>query len=125
MKIIVVNIAFFMFVANIQAQTKTLIQLKTDSIGNKVIEYLANHQTDSIYRMCSGHFKSQISQDNFESISQNKLYAINDFKRVGFIKTIKGINKYKVSGQPDLQLFIGLDADFKIETLLVQPFAED
>ena len=126
MKILVVNIAFFMFVANIQAQTKTLIQLKTDSIDNKVIEYLANHQADSIYRMCGEHFKSQISQDNFESISQNKLYPINDFKKVTYEKTINGINKYKVSGKPDdLQLLVGLDADFKIETLLVQPFAED
>lgn len=125
MKIIVANIVLFMFVANIQAQMKTLIQLKTDSIGNKVIEYLANHQSDSIYRMCGEHFKSIISQDNFENISQNKLYPINDFKKVTFTKTINGVNKYKVSGQPDLQLFVGLDADYKIETLLVQPFAED
>ncbi|MEO6843684.1 MAG: hypothetical protein ABI184_00855 [Ginsengibacter sp.] len=125
MKIIVINIALFIFVANIQAQTKTLIQLKTDSIGNKVIAYLANHQSDSIYRMCGDNFKSHISKENFENVSKNQLYPINDYKKVTFIKTINGINKYKVAGQPDLQLLVGLDADFKIETLLIQPFAED
>jgi|SRR6185437_949936 len=125
MKAIVAHIVIFMLVANIQAQTKTIKQLKTDSIGNKVIEYLANHQTDSIYRMCGDNFKSHISQENFENVSKNQLYLINDYKKVSFINTINGINKYKVSGKPDLQLLVGLDADFKIETLLIQPFAED
>lgn len=67
-----------------------------------MIEYLTNHQSDSIYRMCGEHFKSIISQDNFESISQQKLYSINDYKKVTFTKAINGINKNKVSGQPDL-----------------------
>lgn len=125
MKTAVANIIIFMLVANTQAQTKTLQQLKTDSISNKVIEYLGNHQSDSIYEMCGDNFKSHISKENFENISENQLYPINDYKKVTFIKTINGINKYKVSGQPDLQLLVGLDADFKIETLLIQPFSED
>ena len=125
MKTIVVNFALLMLVANIQAQTKTPRQLKTDSVSNKVIEYLGNHQSDSIYEMCGDNFKSHISKENFENISKNQLYPINDYKKVTFIKTINGINKYRIVGQPDLQLLVGLDADFKIETLLIQPFAED
>ena len=125
MKVIVANIIIFILMANIQAQTKTLRQLKTDSVANKVIEYLGNHQSDSIYEMCGDNFKSHISKENFENISKNQLYPINDYKKVTFIKTINGVNKYKVAGQPELQLLVGLDADFKIETLLIQPFAED
>ena len=69
MKAIVANIIIFILMANIQAQTKTLQQLKTDSVANKVIEYLGNHQSDSIYEMCGDNFKSHISKENFEKIS--------------------------------------------------------
>ena len=55
----------------------------------------------------------------------NQLFPLNDFKHAAFVKTTGGINKYKVAGSPELQLLVGLDAENKIETLLIQPFAEE
>lgn len=125
MKRILVYVLALTLVANVQAQTKSLKQLKTDFISDKVIEYLGSHQSDSIYRMCGDKFKSHISKEDFENISETQLYPINDYKKVTFIKTIDGINKYKVAGTPELQLLVGLDDEFKIETLLIQPYSED
>lgn len=125
MKKIFIILISFIIITKVDAQTKTLLQLKTDSTGNKVIQCLRDHQPDSIYLMAGNTFKQNISQENFKSISENQLFPINDFKNVVFVKTVKGINKYKINGTPELQLLVGLDAEYKIETLLIQPYSED
>lgn len=125
MKIAITILLSLSFFLNADAQTKTVAEIKTDSIGNKVIQYLADHQADSIYAIAGKKFKANISWDDFKSISENQLYPINDFKKVSFVKTIDRINKYKVEGSPELQLLVGLDSEFKIETLLIQPYSED
>lgn len=125
MKKIFIILISFIIITKVDAQTKTLLQLKTDSTGNKVIQCLRDHQPDSIYLMAGKTFKQNISQENFKSISENQLFPINDFKNVVFVKTENGINKYKVSGNPELQLLVGLDAKYEIETLLIQPYSED
>ncbi len=113
------------FFISANAQTKTLKELKTDSMGTKAIQYLADHKADSLYNITGSKFQEKIAKEDFQNICENQLYAINDFKHVTFVKTIEGINKYKVEGSPELQLLVGLDAEFKIETLLIQPYAED
>ncbi|MEO9146239.1 MAG: hypothetical protein ABI237_11865 [Ginsengibacter sp.] len=123
-KIIILLFSIALF-SKTDAQTKTLSELKTDSIGSKVIQYMAHHQADSIYIMTGKKFREKISQDDFKGISENQLYPLNDFKKVSFIKTVSGINKYKVEGSPELQLLVGLDSQFMIETLLIQPYSED
>ena len=58
-----------------------------------------------------------------EMLSQLKRMGKNMV--VSFVKTINGINKYKVEGSPELQLLISVDKENKIETLLIQPFNPD
>lgn len=125
MKIAITILLGLSFFLNADAQTKTVAEIKTDSIGNKVIQYLADHQTDSIYALTSKKFQAEVSHENFTNISENQLYPINDFKKVSFVKTIDGVNKYKVEGSPELQLLVGLDSEFKIGTLLIKPYSED
>lgn len=125
MKIFCVIITCLIITQSVWAQTKTLLELKTDSIGYKVIQYLRDHQADSIYIITGRKFKENISAENFKSVSENQIFPVNDFKNVSFIKMTNHINKYKINGTPDLQLLIGLDSENKIETLLIQPYKED
>lgn len=123
-KLIIIFLGLSFFITA-QAQTKTPTELKTDSMGTKAIQYLADHKTDSLYNLTGSKFQEKVTKEDFENVSENQIYPINDFKHVTFVKTIKGINKYKVEGSPELQLLVGLDAEFKIGTLLIQPYAED
>lgn len=125
MKIFCVIITCLIITQTVSAQTKTLLELKTDSIGYKVIQYLRDHQADSIYIITGKKFQENISEENFKSVSENQIFPANDFKNVSFIKMTNHINKYKINGTPDLQLLIGLDSENKIETLLIQPYKED
>lgn len=118
-------IVWLLLNANAYAQTKTVMELKTDSIGSKVIQYLGDHQPDSIYMLVDDNFKNEVSAESFTSVCQNQLFPLNDFKNVAFAKTINGINKYKVNGTPALQLLVGLDSNYKIATLLVQPYKDE
>ena len=97
----------------------------TDSISMKVIHYLQVKQADSIYAMAGANFKNALSQEKFESVVNEQLLPLNDFKQVSFVKTISGINKYKVEGTPQLQLLVGLDKSNLLQTFLVQPFSEN
>lgn len=96
-----------------------------DSVAAIAIHYLQAKQSDSLYALAGENFKSKIGADDFKSISENQIFPINDFKQVSFVRNINGINKYKIEGTPPLQLFIGLDAGKKLETLLIQPYSED
>jgi precorrin-6B methylase 2 len=115
----------FSFLASAGAQTRTTAEQKTDSIGTIVIQYLKEHKADQIYALAGNEFKQQLTLENFKNICESQLFPLNDFAKVSFEKTENGINKYKVGGSPELQLLIGLDAENKIGTLLVQPYAAD
>lgn len=123
MKNLVVLIVAVMITGKCFSQNATTSQSKLDSISTLVIHYLQAKQADSIYALTGTEFRGQLSEANFKSISEQQLFPINDFKNVSFEKNINGINKYKVSGSPVLQLFIGLDAENMIQTLLVQPYS--
>ena len=97
----------------------------TDSISLKVIHYLQNKQPDSIYNIVGEKFKSQLSNADFKNITENQVFPLNNFQKVSFVKTVNGINKYKVEGSPELQMLIGLDKENMIETFLIQPFKAD
>jgi hypothetical protein len=106
------------------SQTITANQTTLDSISKVVIHYFQAKQPDSIYALAGANFKSHITQENFKSISETQLFPLNNFHDVNYISTTNGINKYKISGTPDFQLLIGLDAENKLETLLIQPFQQ-
>jgi hypothetical protein len=107
------------------SQTNDGNQKILDSMSQKAIYYLQQKETDSIYLMAGGNFKNNISQEDFKNIMEGQVYPLNDFKNVAFVKTVNAINKYKVNGSPELQLFIGLDRDNKLETFLIQPFSDN
>jgi hypothetical protein len=106
-------------------QTSNNHQSTLDSVSTIVIHYLQAKQSDSIYALAGEMFKSKISAADFKSISENQVFPLNDFKNVTYVSTMNGINKYKVAGTPDLQLFISLDKDNKLETFLLQPFSDN
>jgi hypothetical protein len=107
------------------SQTNSSNQTTLDSISKVVIHYLQAKQTDSIYALAGERFKSQLSAENFKSISEKQIFPLNNFQNVTYINTANGINKYKVAGTPDLQLLIGLDEKDKLETFLIQPFSNN
>lgn len=98
---------------------------KTDSIALKVISFLKAKQPDSVYLLTGKAFREKITAENFNSITNSKIFPLTDFKNVKYISSTQGINKYRVEGTPALQLLIGLDADDKIDTLLIQEFIPD
>lgn len=93
-----------------------------DSISKLVIHYLQAKQPDSIYALAGETFRSHLKQEDFKAIAQNQVFPMNDFQHITFVGIENGINKYKVTGPPDLQLLIGLDAANKLETLLIKAF---
>jgi hypothetical protein len=102
------------------SQTNSGNQTMLDSISKVVIHYLQAKQADSIYALAGEHFKSQLTAENFKSISEKQVFPLNDFQNVTYVSTTNGINTYKVAGTPDLQLLIGLDDKNKLETLLIK-----
>src|SRR5436853_2614273 len=88
------------------SQTNSGKQTTLDSISNVVIHYLQAKQADSIYALAGEHFKSQLTAENFKSISEKQVFPLNDFQNVSYVSTTNGINTYKVAGTPDLQLLI-------------------
>jgi hypothetical protein len=106
-------------------QVKDPSQNLLDSISHKVIHYFQNKQADSVYALGGQNFKSHIAAGDFKSIAENQIFPLNNFQDVTFVNTVNGINKYKVSGSPELQLLISLDKENKIETLLIQPFSDN
>jgi hypothetical protein len=107
------------------SQTNNTNQKTLDSISAVVIHYLQTKQTDSIYALAGERFRGQLSAENFKSISENQVFPLNDFQHVTFVSTTNGINKYKVTGSPDLQLLIGLDKENKLETFLIKAFSDN
>ena len=107
------------------SQTNNSNQKTLDSLSKIVIHYLQAKQSDSIYALAGESFRSQLSAENFRSISQNQVFKLNDFADTRYVNTTNGINKYKVSGKPDLELLIGLDTENKLQTLLVRPFTNN
>ena len=117
-------IAAILFAHTCFSQTNTGNQTTLDSISKIVIHYFQAKQPDSIYALAGENFKSHITQENFKSISETQLFPANNFQNVSYVSTTNGVNKYKVSGTPDLQLLIGLDAENKLEVLLIQAFQQ-
>ena len=107
-----------------KAQIKDEAAKKIDSVAQKVIYHLQKQQPDSVYAFTAPSFQEKITAENFNSILKDQLFPLNDFKLVTFISYADGINKYKVEGTPTLQLLVGLDELNKVQTLLIQPFAE-
>jgi len=124
MKKFVFTIIIALIIHTSFSQTNTS-QTKLDSISAIVIHYMQVKQADRIYALAGENFKNHLTQENFKSISEQQVFPLNDFQHISSISTANGINKYKVADTADLQLFIGLDKDDKLETSLIQPFSNN
>jgi hypothetical protein len=122
MKKVILALLTFSFIEIGHSQENSTSNSALDSISHKVIYYLQSKQPDSIYAIAGQKFKTALTKENFKSIAEGQLFPLNNFQNVVYIKTIDGINKYKVSGSPELQLLISLDKENKLETFLIQPF---
>ena len=118
------KISFILFLSILLANVISA-QSKTDSTGSRVIQYLRDLKADSIYLLTGPAFRNKISLEEFKNITEKQLFPLNDFKNTSFVKMTNGINKYKISGTPELQLLVGLDEGNKIQTLIIQPYKED
>ncbi len=125
MKKTILTVIVLLIMQAVFCQAKDASQNLLDSMSQLVIHYFQNKQADSVYALAGQAFKSKITADNFKSISENQIFPLNNFQNVTYVNTTNGINKYKVSGAPDLQLLIGLDKESKIQTLLIQPFSDN
>jgi len=106
-------------------QVNNTSQTTLDSISAIVIHYMQAKQADSIYALAGEQFRSKISAADFRSISDTQVFPLNDFKNVTYVSTTNGISKYKIAGTPDLQLFISLDEENKLATLLIQTYSDN
>ena len=120
MKKIIFTILTILIMQAAISQTNSGNQPKLDSISKVVIHYLQTRQADSIYALAGERFKSQLTPENFKSISEKQVFPLNDFQNVTYVSTTNGVNMYKVAGTPDLQLLIGLDDKNKLETFLIK-----
>lgn len=124
MKAVIFVIVSFFALQHVSAQAVQVPPKKLDSISAKVIGFFKSKQTDSIYAMTGKAFREKITQENFNSISTSQIFPLTNFEDVKFVGTQQGVNKYRVAGNPVLQLLIGLDVDDKIQTLLIQPYSD-
>ena len=125
MKKVAFTIIILLLTPGVFSQVKDASQNLLDSMSHKVIHYFQNKQADSVYALAGQIFKNHITAEDFKSIAENQIFSLNNFQDVTYVSTVNGINKYKVSGSPELQLLISLDKQNKIETLLIQPFSDN
>ena len=116
--------ALLLFATIANAQTMDSTAKKTDIVAQKVIGYFKAQHPDSAYALTGKSFQDKISSESFTSIFTGQILPLNNFENVSFVSSTDGINKYKISGTPDLELLIGLDEIGKVETLLVKPYTE-
>ncbi|MEO8712902.1 MAG: hypothetical protein ABI405_12295, partial [Parafilimonas sp.] len=64
------------------SQTNNTYQTSLDSMSAVVIHYMQAKQADSIYALAGDHFRSQLTEENFKSISENQVFPLNDFQNV-------------------------------------------
>jgi hypothetical protein len=127
MKRVALSIAVLFIGGMVSAQTAPAPkpgtqEAKTDSIAQKVILFMQQKQPDSVYALAGKSFREKITAENFNSISRDQILQLTDFKDVSYVGSAEGVNIYKITGEPVLRLLVGLDAENKIETLLVQPY---
>jgi hypothetical protein len=125
MKKIIFTIIIVLIIQTGFSQTTNTNQTTLDSISTVVIHYMQTKQADSIYALAGERFTDQLTAEDFKSIAENQVFPLNDFQHVTFVSTTNGVNKYKVTGTPDLQMLIGIDSKNKLETFLIQPFSDN
>ena len=118
-------LAGIFFSTNTSGQIQQGPSKKLDSVSQKVISFFKNKQPDSVYALTGKSFREKITAENFNAITTTKIFSTTDFQNVKYVSTRQGMNKYRIEGNPPLQLLVGLDADNKIQTLLIQQFVVD
>lgn len=100
-------------------------QAKTNRMAHRVIQYLNRKQPDSIYAMAGTMFRQQISPGNWNTLAEKQLYPLLPFKEPVLISSENNVSTYKLGEAASYQLLVGLDSADKLQTLLLQPYAEE
>lgn len=95
---------------------------KTDSLALKILSFINQKQTDSIYAYAGESFRQQLDKTAFKNIAENSVYPLTPFPSASFISSRNGVNKYKIN---QFQFLFSLDDKGKFSTLLLQPYRED
>ncbi len=99
---------------------------KIDALRAKVVQYFNAKNSDSLYSLAGAAFKKKLSAEKFKAVCENNLFPLGEIKLAEFEKFDKGVSKYKTTFDAViLSLYLSLDADGKMETLLFQPYKKE
>jgi len=105
------------------AQTQ---QQKIDSVCATMKQYFNAKDVDKLYALTGESFHKQLPLATFKQVCDNNLFPLGEIKETVFEKNTNGVAKYKaVFATVNLNLFLSLDKDGKIETFLFQPYTDD
>ena len=126
MKSLALLITSFLLTTFLNAQTVSTPQEKsTDSVAQKLLQYLANKQADSAYLLAGEAFKKALPHDKWIAICEKQLYSLMPFRNVTFKRSKNGVNKYKMESVVPLQLVLSLDSTGKFQAFAIQPYQDD
>ncbi len=121
-----VLIGNILLVVNLYAQKPiTPQEIKTDSVAQQLLQYLANKQTDSAYILAGQAFKTALPHDKWKMICEKQLYGLMPFTNIIFKRSKNGVNKYKLDAVVPLQLLLSLDSLGKFQVFAIQPYQDD
>ncbi|HEX5149892.1 MAG TPA: CocE/NonD family hydrolase [Parafilimonas sp.] len=108
------------------AQSPSTPQEKiTDSLAQKVIAYINEKNTDSIYALMGEQFKKQLTYGNLKAVVQNQLGPLLPFYNISFKQSNAGTNKYKAETKNGpFQILVTLDSLNKISTFSINTYSE-
>lgn len=101
------------------------IEIRTDAMARKVVQYFNAGAPDSAYALGGVELKKQISPVLWKNVFETQLIPLLPFTSVEFIGSTDFINKYKLSGKQTVTFLLSLDESSKIKVLLFQPFEEE
>ena len=97
---------------------------KNDSMCALVQKYFNIKSTDSLYSLAGADFKKELSFEKFKSITDSNLYPLGTML-AKFETYVNGISKYKaVCTNATVALYIGLDDQQKLKTLLFNSYVD-
>src|SRR5258708_9658795 len=101
-------------------------QEKIDSVCVLVRQYFNVKDVDKLYALAGEAFKKQSPPAMFKQVCDNNLFPFGELKQTVFEQNTNGVSKYKaVFATVNLNLFLSLDKDDKIEEWLFQPYTDD
>lgn len=111
------------FCIAITAVSQSRVAETTDSISKSIIYLMNAGLWDSAYKATSTSFQKNVPPQTWKNVSK-QLSSLLPFSLPIYDTNLQGVRKYKLQGGgTSFQLLLHLDAELKIETLLLQPYS--